>query len=435
MALLLTLLFAAFWGLPYGILCTLIFPLRRAFGCWWVFIFPFCWVAVEFLFPSLFPYFQGLSQYRVLPVFQLASVFGVYGVTYLVILTNSALANLLFEIRDRQAGLIWYRLFSWLPLGLVCLLWMANFTWGMVRLQNVERKSEQASVARIALLQQAYSMEEMITWRGEDSLAAWLVSSQKIKSESISLMIWPEASVLYNPARLSTKQRLSDFAKEGGVFFLTGGDTLRVTKEKGVRKYEQWNSAYVFSPDGEIEGRYDKMIRLPFGEYLPWPFDFLEGKISGVGNLVAGKSPVLFHTNSFTFTTPICYEAILENQMRKMMEADVIINITNDAWFGPFYNNTAAHQHAMLAEVNAVEFGRPFVRSATTGINLVVEPTGKVVYETMPFTEAGDIISLRLITLKTPYRTWGRYFPHFSTGIALMALGIVFWRLRQRLSK
>ena len=99
----------------------------------------------------------------------------------------------------------------------------------------------------------------------------------------------------------------------------------------------------------------------------------------GPRNFRAGKEVTYFSAKTenldYTFSTPICYEAILNYQMHKMSDADLFINITNDAWFG---KTAAPHQHAMLTTVQAIEWGRPLFRLAYTGISFVVEPHGKI---------------------------------------------------------
>jgi apolipoprotein N-acyltransferase len=168
------------------------------------------------------------------------------------------------------------------------------------------------------------------------------------------------------------------------------------------------------------------MVPLPFGEYLPFAetFPFLYDLIDGPGNFKAGTNPTLFEAEGTTFATPICYEAILPRAIRRLQEADVFVNITNDAWFG---DTAAPHQHAMLAVARAVEFGRPMVRVAYTGVNMIVEPHGRVVYETSPFTEAAEVVELRLGKVDTPYRRWGDLFAFAClalSGLSIALLGL-----------
>jgi apolipoprotein N-acyltransferase len=161
------------------------------------------------------------------------------------------------------------------------------------------------------------------------------------------------------------------------------------------------------------------MVPLPFGEYLPWPVSYLRDYIEGVGNFRAGTEPRVFDTGRYTFTTPICYEAILEDQMRQLMHADLFVNITNDGWFG---DTAAPHQHAMLSAVHAVELGRPMLRVAYTGVSMVVEPHGNIPVYTTPYTDVAEVVPVRMGKFETPYRTWGGWFPLAASLVGALAL-------------
>ena len=412
-------LFAAVFGLPYGFLAAAVAPLRRYFGQWWVVVFPTVWVAAEFAQPALFPYYQGVGQYRNAYTWQLASVFGAYGLSWLIIATNSAAAEAWLAWRGGNA----------LPrrsLALTALLFLGNLGFGYWRFHDVEATLAMARTAKVGLLQQGVTMVERIQDRGPEVLASWETLTAKVIDLHPDLVIWPEGSIYYNPTEAKLKQRFSAMTRQHGFAFLVGGGTHGPDPENPALR-ASWNSAYLFGKDGEIKGRYDKMVPMPFGEYLPWPVSYLKPYITGVGSFRAGTQPTVFRTESFSFTSPICYEAILERQMRTLMEADVFVNITNDGWFG---DTAAPHQHAMLAAAYAVAFGRPMVRIAYTGISMIVEPHGVIRHETAPYTEVADVVNLRLASFETPYRTWGAAFPYVcalatALGAFLLLTGIV----------
>ena len=409
-------LFAAVWGLPYGLLAMAVHPLRRRFGVGWVALFPAVWVAVEFLQPALFPYYQGVGQYRVPLVFQLASVFGAYGVTYLILLVNSAIAEVVLS-RGSRASLA--------VLVGVAAVFCANLAFGSWRIQDVESKLAAAPTFRVSIVQQHVTMVTRLQERGSAVLKSWMELTTQVEDEQPDLVIWPEGSIFYNPDEGKVKELFSEMTTKGNYNFLLGGGTQKKDKETGKR--HAWNSAYLFNRKGEIAGRYDKMVPLPFGEYLPWPVSYLKDYIEGVGNFQAGDNATIFQADNVRFTTPICYEAILESQMRKMMDADLFVNITNDAWFG---DTAAPHQHAMLAAVHAVEFGRPLLRIAYTGISMVVEPHGAILHETKPYTDVATVVPIRLASFATPYRTWGRGFPWVCSLVA----GIALFAVRRRVT-
>lgn len=410
-------LFAAVWGLPYGLVAMAVTPLQRTFGLGWVFLFPAVWVGMEYLQPALFPYYQGVGQYRVPWVWQLASVLGAMGVSYLILLVNSALASLVIARREGAPV-------PWPAPAAAGLLFGANLAFGAWRHGEVEAALAQAPVVRASLLQQDVSMVTRLQDRGSDVLKSWMELTRDAVGQKPDLIVWPEGAIGYNPHEGKIKELFSKMTQEGGFDFLIGGGTF---ERDADGKRASWNSCYLFTRDGDLRARYDKMVPLPFGEYLPWPVSYLRDYIEGVGNFRAGTEPVVFDTGRYTFTTPICYEAILERQMRKLMHADLFVNITNDGWFG---DTAAPHQHAMLAAVHAVELGRPMLRVAYTGVSMVVEPHGDIRYEVAPFTRGADVVPVRMAGFETPYRTWGGWFPLVASLIGLVSLAHAFRRTR-----
>ncbi|MES2639123.1 MAG: apolipoprotein N-acyltransferase [Myxococcota bacterium] len=404
-------LFAAVWGLPYGLVAMALPRLRQRFGGAWIFLFPAVWVGMEYLQPALFPYYQGVGQYRVPWVWQLASVFGAMGLSYLVILVNCAIAAFFIARREGTAPPI--------PvMAGVAALWVVNLGYGAWRYADVEAVLSGAPVVRASILQQHVTMVTRIQERGNDVLKSWMQLTKLVADQKPDLVVWPEGSIGYNPNEGKLKEIFSELSKRGGFDFLVGGGTFSRDPEDPTRR-ASWNSAYLFGKSGEILGRYDKMVPLPFGEYLPWPVSYLRDYIEGVGDFRAGTVATVFDTGRYTFTTPICYEAILESQMRQLMNADVFVNITNDGWFG---DTSAPHQHAMLSAVHAVELGRPMLRVAYTGVSMVVEPHGAIPVYTTPYTDVAEVVPIRMATFETPYRTWGGWFPALASLVGFLAL-------------
>ena len=411
-------LFAAVFGLPYGVLGSVVAPLRKRFGPLWVFLFPSVWVSMEFAQPALFPYYQGVGQYRNPYTWQLASVFGAYGLSWLILVTNSAAAELWLSRREGSP-------LPWRMAAIAAGLFLANLGFGGWRFNAVEAVLAGSPVARVAILQQGVTMVQRIQDRGSAVLKSWLTLTRRVIDDKPDLVIWPEGSIYYNPTEPKLAEGFGEMTRDNGFAFLVGGGTREEDPDKPGHR-ASWNSAYLFGKDGQVAGRYDKMVPMPFGEYLPWPVSYLKPWIEGVGSFRAGKKPTVFQTELFSFSSPICYEAILESQMRTLSEADVFVNITNDGWFG---DTAAPHQHAMLSAAYAMELGRPMVRIAYTGVSMVVEPHGVIRYETAPYTEVAEVVELRLATFETPYRTWGRAFPWVCLLVSFAAAGGL-WRGR-----
>lgn len=418
-------LFCAVYALPYALVFGLAMPLRKRLGPLWVLIVPALQVANEYLTPVLFPYYQGAPQYRATWIWQLVSITGVYGLSYLVFLVNCVLAETLLRFQEKR------RLPYILLVGTLS-IFVANLLWGRARTERIDAELQGAMKLRVAMLQEAVTMEERMSTSAKQELMSWFGMTAKIMGQPVDLVIWPEGSSSYNPHEGNLKKLLGEMNANGNFDLIIGGGTREavVDEASGGKRYRWFNSCYFIDRKGEVRGRYDKMVPLPFGEYIPLgdTFPFLRDLIDGPGNFRAGTNPTVFQADGYTFATPICYEAILPRAIRKLMEADLFVNITNDAWFG---DTASPHQHAMLAIARAVEFGRPMVRATYTGINMIVEPNGRIVYETSPLVESADIVELRLGTFDTLYRQWGDWFPITCSLLSLLSMGLLFKRDRR----
>lgn len=197
------------------------------------------------------------------------------------------------------------------------------------------------------------------------------------------LVVWPEAAI---PYRLSSAgPLLADIAEAGGGATVV----LGITRREGVRAF---NSLISLTPDG-LDAVYDKARLVPFGEYVP--FGFLARRL-GLRGLAAedgfgysaGPGAALISLPGVGLALPlICYEAIFPHLLRTETRPEVLLQITNDAWFGEF---SGPYQHLAQARMRAVEQGLPMVRSANTGISVVTDAAGRIVAE-LPLGEAGFI--------------------------------------------
>lgn len=419
-------LFSVVFGLPYLLLWSAVHPLRQRLGVGWVAALPAWLVLVEWLSMQvlLFPYQQGVSQYRFPWTFQLAALTGVYGLSYVILLVNCALAEAWYRWREGRPQ-------TWTPaagaLGAVAL----TVGWSVLRYQQVESALSAAPVARVAQIQTDKGMEWRMSHHAREAWEVWVEATQRLKPGDVDLVVWPEGASPYDlevdgrPHKATVV--LGELAKTGGFDLLVGAGTRtrNPDAEMGEDRVSVFNSVYHIGRDGQVKGHYDKMVPLPFGEYLPfaWAYPWLARQLP-VGNFRPGEAPVYFDTPAGRVATPICYEAILPRTCRSFVEADVLVTVTNDAWFGDTAN---PWQHAMLAATRAVELGVPMVRSAYTGVSFVVEPHGRIHDETKPFQVVDRVVQVRLAHLRTPYARFGDWF------VAVCGFGLLAALLRQRL--
>lgn len=429
--LLIHILFSLAFSLPYIVTFGMTHWVRQRLGLWWILLIPALHVALEKVAPQLFPYYQGVTQYRQAWIWQVSSVFSVMGLSYLLLVVNCALAELLYRRREgRPQPLPVYGAVA----GTVALA----FGFGAWRHNHIEAELATAPVLKTALLQQSVTMDKRMQQSPLQHLKDWVATTKKLEDsdDKADLLIWPEGAIMFNPngerpaqvlGDRSPRQFFEDLAQSGDYDFIIGGGTAERLPEKNEfgQSFEAYNSVYFFRNESGLHDRYDKMVPLPFGEYIPLSdtFPFLKGIIKGPGDFRKGTRPTLFTTTvdddtTYTFTIPICYEAILERAMWPLYDVDdpevgtgkvdFFVNITNDGWFG---DTASPHQHAMLTTVQAIHFGRPMVRSAFTGVSWVVEPHGVIKYETEPFTDVAEVVDVRIKTFETGYTRGGWLFP------------------------
>ena len=414
--------------------------LRDRAGTWWVWLLPGLQVAIEKCWPALFPYYHGALLYRTEWLWQFASVLGVTSLTYLLFLSNAALTEFLFYSKRSKKALA--------HLGAFFMLLAGVSLFGAWRHGKIETALETAPTLRVAILQQDVTMEHRLSRNPWESIRDWTNLTMKAAKDKPDLVIWPEGAMggplnpndeqPYNAlGGRSLKSFFSELSSRFGFDFLVGGGTTTFhdeVDEDGHPSYTAYNSCYLFDRQGDIKGRYDKMILLPFGEYIPLAdtFPVIRNLIRGPGNFKAGEKVTYFQAGTkeegYTFSTPICYEAILASQMEKMVDADLFINITNDAWFG---DTASTHQHGMLAAVQPMEWGRPLVRIGYTGVSFVIEPHGRILYETKAFEEVAKVEVLRRAGFETVYRKGGWVYPWLWT----VLIPPLFWFLSRRRPK
>jgi apolipoprotein N-acyltransferase len=423
------LLFAAVFGSPYVLLWVSVHPLRRRLGSGWVLAWPALQVLIEWvsMHVLLFPYNHGVGQYRVPYTWQLTSVTGVWGLTFLLFFVNAVLAEALF--RRREGGRFPVRALS----GAVVTVALVVI-YGAWRYERVEAVLREAPKLRIAQLQSDHGMDYRMSHSAREAWDEWVGMTKAIPPGAVDVVVWPEGASPYDLNEDGSRPNqaakvLSDLARSGNFDLVVGGGTRVRTPdpEMGEDRVEVFNSVYWFAADGALVGHYDKLVPLPFGEYLPlgWLFPDSLGRSLGIGDFRAGRVPVVFEGTNVKAATPICYEAVLPATCRLFADADLFITVTNDAWFGDTAN---PWQHEMMAATRATELGIPMYRSAYTGVSAAIEPHGVIHAETRPFARVSRVVEVRVATFPTLYKRFGDWF------VWLCGLGFAgsLWATRQR---
>lgn len=316
------------------------------------------WTGIERTHAPLgFPWLTlGNSGIAMAVPLRAAPVVGVYGVSFILAMLGCALA--LVALRRKRQELAWL-----LALPLLMLLPAA----GPRKVPNETAVAVQTNVAAEA----RWTHEE--TERAVKQLS--LLTLQEALDPSKpkpALLLWPEAPAPFyyydDPAfRLQT----TETARLGGAPFLFSG--VAFTPQR-----EPLNSAVLLSGEGALLGRYDKVNLVPFGEFIPPGFGWIE-KISGeAGDFAAGAAAKVFPAGDHGVGAFICYESAFPHHVRQFARqgAEVLVNLTNDGYFGRAAGPRA--QHLLLARMRAVENGRWLLRPSNDGITVSIDPAGRV---------------------------------------------------------
>lgn len=382
-----------------------------------LFISPVLWICLEYLRTILFSGFPwsllGYSQYSLNGLIQIADIFGVYGVSGLIVLGNTASFLIVLCILSAEWQGRRVRLPSALLAGLVfsaafCLVLMYS-SLSRYAVDQCVKSSEKLDAAVVQ-----GNISQMRKWDMEfrrATIEKYFRLSKKAEKPSPDLIIWPETAA---PFYFGYNKGLTDFllssARETGKRFIIGAPSVDTSGKEPA----YYNSAYLVSPEGRVEGRYDKVHLVPFGEYAPlrsW-LPFLDTLVVQAGDFRSGKKGSTISWDDSEAGVLICYEAIFPVLSTEMAEngADLLVNITNDAWFG---KTSAPRQHFSMAVFRAVENRRALVRAANTGISGFIDPTGRIIKSSSLFEPAVMSCSVPLIkNYSTFYTRHGDFFAY-----------------------
>ncbi len=371
-------------------------------------IMPALWTLSEWLRGLLFTGFPwlalGYSQVPLSPLAGYASIFGVYGVS-LAVVVSAALLLVLWQLRRSAPGKM--------ALGVLLLLWGAGAV-----LRGIEWTQPQGEQFKVSLLQGNIAQEMKFD---EGMLVGILETYRRLALESDArLTILPETAVplLRENVPETYHLRLQEHARKNG------GDILIGAFEKEAGRY--YNSVYTLGTSDSQH--YRKAHLVPFGEFIPSGFGWIVHDVLDIpmGDLASGgaqQAPL--HVAGQQVAVNICYEdAFGEEIIRALPQATLLVNVTNDAWYG---DSHAAMQHNQLSQMRALETGRMLLRATNTGVTSVIGTDGHV-QAALPQHEEGVLTAqVQGYAGSTPYVRWGN-----AAVLVLAAVMLsVAWRLRK----
>jgi apolipoprotein N-acyltransferase len=440
-------------------LAGVLFP-KRAYIVRWL-----IWLSYEYLRTRGFVGYSfgltGYSQWRNIALIQIASITGVWGVCALVTFPSFWLAAALkdfskswgirglgeavasFFQKEKIPALVWAAaLAASLIFGLAANKDFSSYP--KVNIALIQHNTDPWAAAKApnrTLVLEAYQKDLTILKRlSDEALAA---------TPGLQLVVWPETAfvpriywhTIFRDSQdfwLPVKELL-EYLSTKETPFLIGNDDARMEPSKNPNENEKYrvdyNAAILFEK-GQISGVYRKLHLVPFTEYFPYkkqlPFIYNMLKKADTHFWEKGTEATVFKMPDFTFSTPICFEDTFGYLSRNFVRAgaDVLINLTNDAWSNSL---PAQNQHLSTAIFRAVENNRAMLRATISGQTCVIAPNGRITGMARPFTEAWISAEVPIVKKTAFYTLYGDYLAFvFIFLAAAMLISKALWSTIKR---
>jgi apolipoprotein N-acyltransferase len=440
-------------GLYFGLFGLLFRVMSKRTGIPSYIIAPVLWVFMEYLrgriggFLALPWGFLGHSQYQNLPVIQITSITGVYGVSFLIVMVNVVLSEVILS-----------RFRTFKPVMAVMIIFGVTLSYGF----SVLSRHHSGDRVPITVIQGNIAIDEKLDEALQRRILdkQTLLTREALTSADPSLIVWPEGAVRgllkRNPLLLNA---VTSLARESNAYLLVGSSRYpklgqRIFQSENMReldvedlkdlgpgekvyiKRKFYNSAFLISPTEGLEGQYNKIRLLPFAEYLPyrdmlpWPERYKK-----TDNYTPGKEQTVFRLEDVALSVLICWENIFPDLFRAFVKkgAQVMINITNEAWFG----ETAAPYHFLsMSVLRAVENRVSVVRAANTGISCFIDPYGRIVGKVQNgrkdlFVEGYLTEEVPFSHEKTFYTQYGDMFAYTCLSFSIIMIALSFLGLKK----
>jgi apolipoprotein N-acyltransferase len=406
-------LFVAYLGLYFGIFTALMVWIRTRIRAPAVFLAPVLWTALEWIRSHAFSGFPwgliGYSQALNLPAIQISDLTGVYGVSFLVVLVNAAVADVIgmSEPGRRSEAL------RSVSIATVCLL--AVYGYGIARIHHFDAHPGQPMTAGVVQADIPQDVKWDPAFR-EATLKKYERLTEQIAQSGAQLIVWPEAAMPFIfEDDVGFRQEVLMLAKKSGIPLLFGSPGRAQDANGG-----QWltNSAFLVDARGAVVSRQDKMHLVPFGEYVPLRriLFFIDKLVVGIGDFLPGSQYQVMRVTGpdgkeAALGVVICFEVIFPDLVRQFVDrgARFMVTITNDAWFG---RTSAPYQHFSMMAFRSVENRVPFIRAANTGISGFTDATGRILRTTPLFEPAALAETVSAPGERTVYTRAGDLFAY-----------------------
>ncbi|MCP4003296.1 MAG: apolipoprotein N-acyltransferase [bacterium] len=410
------LIMALYVGLHVGLAGALSAWLEPIAGRFGLVVLPAAWVASEYLrtFDVFggFPWaFLGYAPHADGPILELASLGGVWGLSFLL----AFFAGLLARARATAA------------IALLCVAHLVGLGLRLWQLPEAD-----APLLKAALVQG--NIAQNMKWDpklAEDHFKLHLATSRMVAAEGVELILWPESAagiLVENQPHYALE--LQALARETGAVLVIGGVGINWSDPPADPSFS--NSVFAVTPEAGIVDRYDKAQLVPFGEYIPLRavlnfLSWLAPGLAGTSDLAPGPGPRVLNNlpslqQNHAPAALICYEVIYPDLVRAAVRdgARLFLNLTNDAWYG---RSSAPHQFLAIAATRSAEHGIPMLRAANTGVSAVVDPGGVVLKHTPIFEQWALPVDVPLARKQTTLYTMLGDWVVWLSGSFLIGMG------------
>ncbi|WP_437616328.1 apolipoprotein N-acyltransferase [Sorangium sp. So ce834] len=398
--------------------------------------FALAFVTSELVYPLLFPWYYGASVHNAPVMGQVADLGGPYLVGLVLVAANLAIAELVSFRLDRapragggagpQPGRPLRR--AVVAVGVAAPALAA--VYGVIRIRAVDAAAAAAEPIKIGIVQPNLALFDR-----RNALKIHVDRTRALAKQGAGLVVWSEAGVPQAFRESSYKNDVQrSLTSRLGVPTVVGTVIHRLPADRNERGVS-FNTALMAGDEGEILGRYDKQYLLAFGEYLPLgeAVPYLYTLSPNSGRFSPGTSLAPLEWDGHRLAAMICYEDILPHFVNKLVAAgdpDLLVNLTNDAWFG---NTTEPWIHLALAKMRSIEHRRYLVRATNSGVSAIVDPVGRVVAHSDTFKEQSLLGEARFMRAQTVYGTV-QDIPWYVAAAVSAAMALFTrperWRLR-----
>jgi apolipoprotein N-acyltransferase len=383
-----------------------------------LFLSPFIWVALELARTRVsgFPWdLLGTAQVSNISLNRLATITGVYGLSFEIMLVNTVFAAAFLVGREKRKVILIEAVVVAAALQLLALI----------------RPAPLRSNRTALLVQENIAILPPEKWTAE-YLQSTLEDSNRLSSPpetpsrpKPSLVVWPESPAPFYVNDPRFRSVIAAVAERNNAYVVAGSLGEDPGSPPGGRLY---NSAALMSPQGKWVARYDKVHLVPFGEYVPFKalLGFAGGLTEAVGEFGRGSTREPLQVDGYQLGVFICYESVFPDEVRQFARegGEVFVNISNDGWYG----DTGAYaQHLNQARMRAVENDRWLLRDTNTGVTASIDPYGRVVAQAPRKTRTALAAPYSLTSGTTFYTRHGDWFAYLCAIISVAAL---LWRYR-----